>query len=251
MSRVTDDRGWITSLRRKLPSSIVLPIRKIVFWLIDPIPFTIKYLLFGLLQNRRYPYKLLNEGDIVVQVGAPRDILRSGRSRSVHFARRVGPKGKVLVVEPDKENVDALRTCLLKHCLDDRVIVVNKGGWREPATLEFISNPDHPAAGRLSVVAETNEENDDKEKTKNILIHVDCLPNIFKDTNFPIPKLISITTNGAEREIVAGIFNDDSAYFPQYFSLAPPNQKNIQIMEEFGYRWVAQDDRGQLFERVE
>ena len=250
MQEIIDNRGWATSLRRSLPPWIVKPIRNIVFNMASIIPENFKYSLAEKFQNKRYPYSIVKSGDKVVQVGAPRDILRSGRSRAIHFARKVGPKGKVLVIEPDPDSADALKNFAKRNHLENRIVVINKGAWKERALLNFIINPEHPATNRLEVVAWKEKSKAKEYEGKNcISIEVDSLANILKVENFPPPDLVSITTNGAEEEIVEGLWGDSSIDFAEYVSLAPPRENNISIMKKYGYHWLALDDRGQLFKR--
>lgn len=49
------------------------------------LPFSFKYALALWLRRNRAPYTLIRAGDTVVQVGAPHDTLRAGRSRAYHF----------------------------------------------------------------------------------------------------------------------------------------------------------------------
>ena len=250
MQKIIDDRGWATSLRRNLPPWLVKPIRNIVFKVASIMPENFKYWLAGKFQNKRYPYSIVKEGDKVVQVGAPRDILKSGRSRAIHFARKVGPDGRVLVVEPDLDSANELKSFARRNHLENRIIIVNKGAWKERALLKFIVNPEHPATNRLEAVA-WREKNNEKEyeKDKSIAIEVDSLANILQAENFPPPDFVSITTNGAEEEIVEGLWGSGIINFTEYISLAPPRDNNISIMKKYGYNWLALDDRGQLFKR--
>jgi hypothetical protein len=59
------------------------------------------------------PYTLVGPGDVVLQVGAPSDTLRSGRSRGMHLALRTAPTGRAVIIEPEPSSaaafVDAAR----------------------------------------------------------------------------------------------------------------------------------------------
>lgn len=250
--QVSDDRGWITKTRRRLPSGLSRALRAISLGFFRLLPSGLKYSVAGALQSRRTPYRLLAKGDRVVQVGAPRDLLLGGRSRAVHFARMVGATGRVLVVEPDPKSAAALESFLAKHRLNDRVAVVNLGAWKERGTLEFRMNPAHPASNRVAMLESGEEPVPADEATPGweiATIEVDRLGSILQEHNFENPKLISITTNGAEREILAGLWAAGDRFVPRFVSLGPPNEENVPIMAEHGFRWIAWDDRGQLFER--
>ena len=60
------------------------------------VPFRLKYAIGQHLRRGRPPYELVRNGSVVVQVGAPRDTLRSGRSRGMHFALRAQGISKVI-----------------------------------------------------------------------------------------------------------------------------------------------------------
>src|SRR5688572_14952837 len=65
------------------------------------IPFKIKYRFGSWTRRNKAPYALINPTDTVVQVGAPLDTLRAGRSRGMYFALRTAGGGRTLIVEPD------------------------------------------------------------------------------------------------------------------------------------------------------
>lgn len=54
-------------------------------------------------RRAKMPYSVIQPGDVVVQVGAPRDLVDVGRSRSVYFLRLVGPTGRLIGFKPDIE----------------------------------------------------------------------------------------------------------------------------------------------------
>lgn len=248
--QILDDRGWITKFRRKLPPGISDIFRIIFLWFLRLLPTDLKYSIASKFQDQRYPYKLVKEGDRVVQVGAPHDILRGGRSRAIHFARAVGRSGHVIVVEPDPKSVHALESFLQKHGLSGRVTVVSLGAWKEKGSLEFCISAKHPASNRVTELGIESDKSPSKKNSPDYeisRIEVDSLANILERNRFEKPTLISITTNGAEREILNGLWMAGERFLPRYISLAPPNDANIDIMRKRGFKWLAWDDRGQLF----
>src|SRR5690606_31208761 len=109
-------------------------------------PDGVKYGIGEWMRRSKMPYSVVRPGDVVVQVGAPRDLGRAGRSRSVYFLRRVGPGGRVVVFEPDLESASYLEEYAARNGLGARLIMVRKGAWSRDDTLTFLSNPNHPAS---------------------------------------------------------------------------------------------------------
>jgi hypothetical protein len=84
-------------------------IRRLAYALLSRVPDRLKYAVGTAWRRIRLPYRLLRAGDVVIQIGAPRDTLLAGRSRSAHFAGLIGQGGRVLVIEPEEQNLSALR----------------------------------------------------------------------------------------------------------------------------------------------
>ena len=74
-------------------------VRKIGYALLFPLPYGVKYRVGTWLRLSRLPYRLVRPGSTVIQVGAPWDVLRSGRSRAAYFGVLAGENGRVIVVE--------------------------------------------------------------------------------------------------------------------------------------------------------
>jgi FkbM family methyltransferase len=207
------------------------------------LPTGLKYAVGGKLRSLRHPYKLLRPGNVVVQLGAPWDLLQAGRSRAAHFAQLIGPDGRLVVVEPDPANVDALqgfiRACDLTH-----VEILPLGAWNEPGTLSFLYDPDHPAANALADVFD--ESRPDRDKFKELTVEVAPLDDILQDRVDAI-TLLSITTNGAEAEILAGA--TEVLKRCQYVSIIN-HRKYDATLTAAGFRLIAEDDRGATYARA-
>ena len=115
------------------------------------IPVKPKYWIGEKLRNYRLPYKIIQNGWVVVQIGAPWDLLKAGRSRSIHFSRKVGNNGTVVVVEADENNVAALQKFISKNSINN-IIVVKKAAWSKETTLMFMIDDDHPATNLFEEV---------------------------------------------------------------------------------------------------
>ena len=79
-----------------------------------------------------------------------------------------------------------------------------------------------------------------------IEVPVTTVDAVIKEYNLPIPKLISITTNGAEPNILKGM-SETLKTGPEYLSLAIDDNAYKKEMSEIGYEFVVDDDRGHTF----
>ena len=90
------------SHRHPVHRAVVRAANRILPWL----PTRPKYAIIDALRARSLPYRLVGPGAAAIQVGAPHDTLRSGRSRAMSFARRTAPSGRLVVVEPDRTSAE-------------------------------------------------------------------------------------------------------------------------------------------------
>lgn len=246
---ISDQRGIAKQIKRILPTSVFRLLTVIYNDVMSVIPFNIKYGFAGLLRKNKYPYCVIEDGDIVVQIGAPRDTLVAGRSRAIHFARMVG-SGKVIVLEPDPENYKALKDFVECYGLSERVKLFQVGAWNEKTELVFLSSHTHPAANVVIDVKDISPEIEASRGYKKIKICVDTVDNILREAKLKLPRLISITTNGAERHIIDGM-KKSLAQGVDYVSLAStqPNLIDFFLFSQRAnmYEYVARDDRGYCF----
>ena len=68
-----------------------MAIKPVVF-VLRRVPVSILYNVGLRLRRKTYPYCVIKPGDTVVQIGAPNDLLRIGRSRSIFFSRAMWSK---------------------------------------------------------------------------------------------------------------------------------------------------------------
>lgn len=208
------------------------------------IPFGVKYGVGGLLRRARLPYRLLEPGDIVIQVGAPWDLLEAGRSRAVHFAQRVGESGRVFVVEPDPTNTHRLKLACEKHEMRN-IKILEYGLWSEPGKLKFLTNPKHPATNLVESVYVS--ERQDRDEFRTIEIDVKTLDDVVEKEGIANVTLLSITTNGAEHEILKGLTKKSSEIRAISIINAGRCSKELQAI---GFNYVGEDDRGQTWENT-
>jgi FkbM family methyltransferase len=243
---VADHRGWRLVLKTVAPEWLFRIMTVLYNGALRSVPYNLKYSLGEAPRRRKLPYSSIEETDLVVQFGAPRDILLAGRSRAIHFAR-LASKGKVIVVEPDPDNCAALKAYIKAHSLQDRIVLVEEGAWNESGELTFLSSATHPAA---NVLVSAKEITDDLIRSRNyrkIMVPVNTGDAILERLGLGKPKLISITTNGAEPQIISGLRRTLQSRVP-YISLAFTGSGYEEIMRDCGYKLKATDDRGFTFE---
>lgn len=207
------------------------------------VPFKLKYAATDAIRNHNLPYRLLESTSVAIQVGAPRDTLRSGRSRAMAFARRTRPNGRLLVVEPDATSSAEFRRTAERQGMD-HVVVITAAAWNERSTLAIEIDPQHPATNFTSGAATYSAE----EMTRFREVTVDAVPvdDLIEEAGLGHVDLVSITTNGAEREILAGLKRTLERDRP-YVCLARTEDSYSELMANLGYQLLGQDDRGFTF----
>lgn len=246
-TRVADRRGLGKQLKRVLPAGLFRQLTRLFNAVTGAIPDAWKYAAGGALRRGKPPYSLLRDDDVVIQVGAPRDLLAAGRSRAIHFARLV-PRGRVLVVEPDPANLEALGRVAERTGLAPRLVIESRGAWRKAGELVFLSHPAHPAANVLEDVLGLDEAELLRRGFERIRVSVATLDEIWQRAGLAPPRLVSITTNGAELAILEGMPRLLAGGCP-YVSLASTGPGYHERMSELGYEYIVRDDRGYLFRR--
>jgi FkbM family methyltransferase len=247
MAAVSNTRGLVIRIKELMPERVFRTLTRPVAGFLKLLPTEMKY-KFGLKQRKNnYPYRLIEDGDLVMQIGAPRDLLKVGRSRSVYFLKMVG-SGKVVVFEPDPESGEALQQFANKHGLGDRLILVRKGAWNKDEELVFLSSPTHPAANLIRGAQDIDDNILDRRKYNEIRVPVTSIDAELERQGLPTPKLISITANGAEPQIIEGLAKT-IADGVQYLALALTGENYPEKLDSVGYDLIANDDRGFTFMR--
>lgn len=206
------------------------------------VPFSWKYSFGRALRKNKYPYKLIQPGATLVQIGAPVDTLRAGRSRGMYFSLFNGPTGKTVIIEPAAASQASFEKIAAQRGLKDIVFCLS-GAWNEKTNLKIYSDPKHPATnfteGTVDYSPERIAEFDVFE------IPCDTVDNLLAPLNLGPIDILSITTNGAEVEILAGMKQTLTKGI-KYICLAThAHLSDIpQQMENLGYSTYALDDRG-------
>ncbi|MGB7326353.1 MAG: FkbM family methyltransferase [Rubripirellula sp.] len=250
MKEVNQTRGIVIRFKEKIPERFYRALTKPVSLVLRAVPTSLKYSI-GLKQRRgNYPYCLVNQGDVVVQVGAPRDLLKVGRSRTIYFLNLVGDKGKVIVFEPDPDSIAALKSFAKSIGLADRLTLIEKGAWNESTELVFLSSPTHPAANLIQGAQDVDPAILQRRQYREIRVPVTAIDEAFAAESLPFPKLVSITANGSEPQILEGMKEMISNGL-RYLALAITGENYPEKLDKIGYDLIALDDRGFTFENRE
>lgn len=242
---VIDNRGLGKRIKHNISPRLFRAITKVYNVGAAVIPSSALYAFAGATRSRKFPYKLIQDGDTVVQIGAPRDLLAAGRSRAVHFMRLVGA-GKVVVIEPDPHSFAALEAFVAASGLRGKAVLIQGAVWAEPGEKVFLSSETHPAANLLADAKEISTALLRERGYRQFPVRVDTLDSFLRQSRVGLPKLVSITANGAELEILKGMQELLRDRVP-YISLASTGPGYVEHMQHLGYRYVATDDRGYTF----
>ena len=158
----------------------------------------------------------------------------------MHFALRTQSMGRAIIVEPDAESREVFEEACaafgLKH-----VTIVPCGAWSEQDNLTFYIDPSHPATNFTAGTVPYSEER--KRAFKTVKVPVRPLEDILAQLGVTQVDVLSITTNGAERQILKGVESMLGKSI-RYVCLARTEQDFSDVMGSYGYKLLAQDDRG-------
>jgi FkbM family methyltransferase len=233
------------SHRAKLHRELV----KIYNSILYNVPFDLKYGIGKNLRSNQKPYSLVPELKTVVQVGAPKDTIHSGRSRGMYFCLFAGSKCKVIIVEPDPKNIEELNSVLKQKSIQN-AIVSPFAAWSENTDLSLYVDRKHPATNFTAGCTEYDEKR--MEDFCKINVPAKKLDTIIADLGIKKVDLVSITTNGSEWEIIDGMSNILETGL-QYLCIAsgtPDDASLHQKMKKIGFEFHAYEDRGCTFSKI-
>ncbi len=209
------------------------------------IPFGLKYGIGKQIRKNNPPYFLVHEGSTVVQVGAPRDTLHSGRSRGMYFCLFAGTTGKVVLLEPDVDSVRDFEAVAVKNNISNFVLVP-KAAWSSNRLLRVFVNDSHPASSFVEGTKSYSAER--LQGFRAVELPADIPDNILNEKGIEKVELVSITTNGSEKEILRGLLKTIARGLP-YIALARTGEQYIEMMKTLGYDLYSFDDRGFTFKQ--
>lgn len=131
------------------------------------------------------------EGETVIECGAYVGF------KAIRYADLVGPLGKVVAVEIDRENFALLERNISTNGLQEAVTAIRCGVWNKKGEME-----DRHEDRIYHTLADVEEKRGWKQRT---LVPVDTLANIMDDCGLESVDLINIQVNGAEVEALEGL----------------------------------------------
>lgn len=219
---------------------------KVANRLLALIPLRLKYSIGAWVRRGKAPYGLVR-GRVCVQVGAPADTLHAGRSRGFYFGLLAGSEGRVLIIEPDPASAAEFERVLGRANIGN-TIVCNRAAWDRPAEIELCVDPRHRATNFVhGLVPYSDDRLADYEV---VSVPAAPLDDILEEVGFTEPDIISITTNWAEKRILAGM--QRALARAEYVALAmgPEGELYEDLMREHGFVHHAHDDRGATYRRA-
>lgn len=158
-----------------------------------------------------------------------------------------GNVGKAILIGPDIESLREYEIAAEK--LGRRnILSCPVALWSERRKITVYINRSHPA----SSFSEGTKNYDSRvmKSYQTVELDADTLDNILADRKIEGVHLVSITTNGAEKEILAGMRRTIAQGLP-FICLAKTGEHYVELMESLGYKLMAYDDRGYTFQQVD
>lgn len=239
---IADQKSLALRIKARIGHRAWRVVTRPVAWILRLVPPSLLFRAGLAVRRRSYPYCVLEDGDVAIQIGAPSDLLRIGRSRAVFLAMLVGRSGHVFIFEPEPASAAAMRTYLDRAGLAARATVIGKGCWKTDGVLRFWANPDHPASNLLEDVSDWDEAELRARGYVPGEVPVTRVDDVLAAAGVTAVKLMSVTTNGSEDEILAGA--EKTLAMTAYLALAETGPDIHALSERVGFRNVALDDRG-------
>lgn len=179
---------------------------------------------------------IIAKGDTVVLVG----VVPTGELWSM--VRLVGPRGRVIAVEPFPESVSAIEERARRERVKN-LTVIAKGAWSEPGRQRLYI---HPEFSGSHIVLDSGAKHDramrPEDYAGSIDIDVDRLDTILASHGIEKCDLIKITVMGAESQVLKGmerLMSVTPRLWVKAHSLLdgrPANAAIAKILEHRGYR---------------
>jgi FkbM family methyltransferase len=152
---------------------------------------------------RKYPLipreLMVNRGNTVVMVGTAKSI------RIVRISKSVGKNGKVVIIEPDTQNLESHWECVRTNSLDN-VKIVEKAAFSNKGKGVLLVAP--KAADHKLVIEGIEHDNDyrsDQYYISSVDVDVDTVDNIVRDAELEVIDYIEIAVNGGELAVLEGM----------------------------------------------
>ncbi|MEM9138187.1 MAG: FkbM family methyltransferase [Pseudomonadota bacterium] len=244
-----NDRGVVLRLKTLFPKWLWRLITRPAAYVLTALPDGVKYPMGLTMRRSKNPYVQIAKDDVVFQIGCPSDLLTVGRSRSAFFLMLISGQGRLVVMEPDSINCRAMEDFAKRRGLADRLIVVNAGGWSETKELKFYQSRQHPASAMLVDMCRHPADEMARRGYEVISVDVTTVDEVLAEHGLAPPKLVSITTNGAELDILKGMSKTMADGGATYISVAETGDDFDGPLAKLGYANIAQDDRGFTYQK--
>lgn len=170
--------------------------------------FLFQYKMFRFAMKGLFPFCWLGPGDKAVQIGCAEWLLDFGVSQALIMSTIVGASGHVLVIEPDPQNVSALRRYIKKNKISN-MTVIQKAAWSEKRMMKFTVYGDRSSSNVITDIRyrdydQTFIDTDNVRNTGEIEICADTIDNIVRELGYH-PDFVNMTINGAEYEALLGL----------------------------------------------
>jgi FkbM family methyltransferase len=147
-------------------------------------------------ENDIMEYFIPDDGDTVVDVGAHIGLY------TIIAAKRVGPTGKVIAIEPDPQNFKILRKNILLNQLSN-VEPLECAAYSAKKKLKLFL----PEVGSGRTIFNTVMQGRIKSCDNSIEVEANTLDNILNENNVQRVNWIKIDVEGAELEVLKGMSN--------------------------------------------
>jgi FkbM family methyltransferase len=161
--------------------------------------FTRRYVLLNEVHRRLHPFQLLRADDTVVHVGFDRVYLPTGQSHPLVMAALL-ERGRIVCIDPDPRNTAALDHYARENGITN-VTIHNRAVWSAEQELEFVFAD---GWSPMSVAKEVAAPVDGEVPRRGTVSRVLAAPlrAIVGADLWDEITVLSLTTNGAEKEIL-------------------------------------------------
>jgi FkbM family methyltransferase len=161
---------------------------------------------------------------------------------ALYAARKVGPEGRVIMLEPDPQSRRAAEDAFNANGgRPDNLVVVGQGLWSRPGTLTFAAG-----LGGSSVLVDAGTDVAASAQTEGatlINIEVHSLASLVEALSMPRLDFVKIDIEGAEVEVMEGIEPVLQRFAPR-FAIASYHVRDGRVTSEllepmfrnYGYR---------------
>jgi FkbM family methyltransferase len=150
-----------------------------------------------------------------------------------------------VIVEPDLASIQCFKAMVREQVITN-AIFAPYAAWSEQKELEILINARHPASNYIHGTKHLDRRR--LSEFRRARIPADTLDNILLASNILRLDLASITTNGSELQILAGMLATISRGV-SYIALARTGDYS-DVMKSIGYELHTYDDRGVTFRQA-